>query len=133
MKLFLLIFVLTVSSQLFAQETKISGTITDAETGQPISGASIHVEGKLIGTVTDDNGNYFLAVNKLKLPFSILISSVSHETKEVKVSRNNETISASLSKKTAILNEVVTAASRVRESILRSPVSIEKMTLKTYN
>jgi len=130
MKLFLLFFTLAISSRLFAQETKISGTITDAETGQPVSGASIRVEGKLIGTVTDDKGNYLLTVNKLKLPFSILISSVSHETKEVRVSHNNETISASLSKKTAILNEVVTAASRVRESILRSPVSIEKMTLK---
>ena len=55
--------------QLFAQEIKISGNITDAETGQPLSGVSIHVEGNLIGTVTDDEGNYTLAVNKLKLPF----------------------------------------------------------------
>lgn len=130
MKLFLLLFALCISSQLFAQEIKISGNITDAETGQPLSGASVHVEGNLIGTVTDDLGNYSLTVNKLKLPFFILISSVSHETKEVKVSRNNETLTTSLAKKTAILNEVVTAASRVRESILKSPVSIEKMTLK---
>ena len=74
MKLFLLFFTLAISSRLFAQETKISGTITDAETGQPVSGASIRVEGKLIGTVTDDKGNYLLTVNKLKLPFSILIN-----------------------------------------------------------
>lgn len=133
MKLFLLFFVLAVSSQLFAQETKISGTITDAETGQPVSGASINVEGKLIGTVTDDKGNYLLTVNKLKLPFTIIISSVSHELKKVQISHNNETVTTSLAKKTAILNEVVTAASRVRESILRSPVSIEKMTLKNIN
>jgi len=130
MKLFLLFFALAFSSQLFAQETKISGVITDAETGQPVSGASIHVEGKLIGTVTDDKGNYTLTVNKLKTPFSIIISSVSHEVKEVLVTQSNETITTSLEKKTAILNEVVTAASRVPESILRSPVSIEKMTLK---
>src|SRR5690242_5805152 len=128
MKLFLLLFALFVSSQLFAQEIKISGNITDAETGQPLSGVSIHVEGNLIGTVTDDEGNYSLTVNKLKLPFFISISSVSHETKEVKVTRNNQTVTTSLAKKTAILNEVVTAASRVRESILKSPVSIEKMT-----
>jgi outer membrane receptor protein involved in Fe transport len=133
MKLFLLLFALCVSSQLFAQEIKISGNITDAETGQPLSGVSIHVEGNLIGTVTDDEGNYSLTVNKLKLPFFISISSVSHETKDVKVSRNNQTVTTSLAKKTAILNEVVTAASRVRESILKSPVSIEKMTLKNIN
>lgn len=133
MKLFLLFFVLAISSQLFAQETKISGTITDAETGQPVSGVSINIEGKLIGTVTDDKGNYLLTVNKLKLPFTIIISSVSHELKKVQISHNDETVTTSLAKKTAILNEVVTAASRVRESILRSPVSIEKMTLKNIN
>ena len=73
MKLFLLLFALCISSQLFAQEIEISGNITDAETGQPLSGVSIHVEGNLIGTVTDDEGNYSLTVNKLKLPFFILI------------------------------------------------------------
>ncbi|HEY5368732.1 MAG TPA: TonB-dependent receptor [Hanamia sp.] len=130
MKLFLLFFTLAFSSQVFAQETKISGVVTDTETGLPVSGVSIHVKDKLIGTVTDEQGNYTLTVNKLKLPFVIIISSVSHEVKEVQVTQSNETIATSLTKKTAILNEVVTAASRVPESILRSPVSIEKMTLK---
>jgi len=81
--------------------------ITDAETGLPVAGASIHVKGKLIGTVTDDNGNYSLTVNKLKLPFSILISSVSHQAKEIEINRNNETITTSLEKKMALLNEVL--------------------------
>ena len=82
MKLFILSFILAISSQLYAQETKISGMITDAETGEPVSGASINVKEKLIGTTTDEKGNYQLHVSKIKLPFTIIISSVSHENKE---------------------------------------------------
>ena len=132
-KTFLLFVSVVFSMQLFAQETKISGKITDAETGKPLAGTSINVKGKLIGTVTGEEGTFQLTVNKLKLPFSILISSVSHENKEVQITRENQDVTLSLASKTALLNEVVTAASRVKESILRSPVTIEKMTLKQIN
>ena len=133
MKYFFLFFLLTVSLSVLAQETKISGVVTDAETGQPISRASINVKGKLIGTVTDENGKFSLTVNKLKLPFSILITSVSHQAREVEITNQDQTVTTTLDKKTAILNEVVTAASRIPENILQSPVSIEKMTLKNIN
>jgi len=133
MKYFFLFFLLTISCSLLAQETKISGVVTDAETGQPISRASINVKGKLTGTVTDENGKFSLTVNKVKLPFSILITSVSHQAKEVEITSQDQTVTTTLDKKTAILNEVVTAASRVPENILQSPVSIEKMTLKNIN
>lgn len=130
MKYFFLFLLLTVSANLLAQETKISGTITDAETGKPISRASVNVKGKLIGTVTDESGKFSLTVTKLKLPFSIVITSVSHQAKEVEITAQDQTVTTALDQKTAILNEVVTAASRVPENILQSPVSIEKMTLK---
>ena len=117
----------------FAQETNISGKLTDSETGKPLAGASINVKGKLIGTITGEDGNFQLTVNKQKLPFFILITLISHETKEVEITKNNQPVNLSLSPKTALLNEVVTAASRVKENILRSPVTIEKMTLKDIN
>jgi hypothetical protein len=85
---------------------------------------------KLIGTTTDNKGNYTLSVSKIKFPFTLVFSSISHEEKQVQVNGANETISISLAPRTVLLNEVVTAASRVPESILRSPVSIEKMNLK---
>ena len=131
MKKLLLIGILLSSLQLFAQQTKITGTITDAATNEPVSGASITVKEKLIGTVTDAKGNYSLTVSKIKMPFTIVVSSVTHEEKEVQVNNTNEAISISLSPKAVLLNEVVTAASRVPENILKSPVSIEKMNLKT--
>jgi iron complex outermembrane receptor protein len=49
------------TSALFAQVT-ISGTITDAETAEPLIGVNIIVSGTTVGTVTDFDGNYSLNV-----------------------------------------------------------------------
>ena len=131
MKRYLLICTLLACLQLVAQETKITGIITDAATSLPVSGASITVKDKLIGTTTDAKGNFVLSLSKIDLPFTVVVSSITHEEKRVQVTGANEIISVSLSPRAVLLNEVVTAASRVPENILRSPVSIEKMNLKT--
>ena len=46
----------------FAQRT-ISGSVTDAENGEPLIGANILVVGTSIGTITDFDGNYSLDVS----------------------------------------------------------------------
>lgn len=38
----------------------ITGRITDAETGKPLPGANILIEGTFLGTAADDNGRYIL-------------------------------------------------------------------------
>lgn len=47
-----------------AQNTLIRGRVTDAASGEPMPYTNVYVEGKFIGTMTDDNGNYELQVNK---------------------------------------------------------------------
>lgn len=39
---------------------KITGVVTDASTGQPLGGAQVYLEGTGIGTLTQENGRYFL-------------------------------------------------------------------------
>jgi outer membrane receptor protein involved in Fe transport len=123
----ILFFTLTIS----AQQTKITGTVKDAVTLQPISSAVISVKDKLTGTIADDKGNFALVINKLKLPFSVIVSSVNHQEQEIKITQNNQTVTVLLTQKNNLLGEVVVAPTRVPENILRSPVSIEKMNLKT--
>lgn len=55
---------LLASAGLSAQNTTIRGRVTDAATGEPMPYTNVYVEGKFIGTMTDDNGNYELNVNK---------------------------------------------------------------------
>ena len=52
-----------VSTFAFAQSKEISGTVKSADTGGPLPGATVVVEGTTNGTATDVNGKYTLQVN----------------------------------------------------------------------
>src|SRR5689334_10330935 len=131
MKRLLLVFSFILLAGTFAraQETKVSGTVLDAESNEPVVGASVIVKGKLTGTNTDSNGKFEFNT-ALKYPFTIVVSTVGFQKQEIEVT-SEAAVSVSLSSKAELINEVVFSASRVEENILESPVSIEKMDLKT--
>src|SRR5690625_4098762 len=51
----------TVSGDLFAQH-QVSGTVSDAQSGEPLPGVSIVVQGTSQGVATDPDGGYTLNV-----------------------------------------------------------------------
>lgn len=65
LKLFVLIItLLCLSASLEAQETRISGTVTDAATGEPLPFVNIYLKGTGIGVTSDLNGRYTLRIAK---------------------------------------------------------------------
>ena len=57
----MVLMLLAAPALVFAQNTgKIAGVITDADTGDPLPGASIILVGTSLGTITDVDGNYFI-------------------------------------------------------------------------
>lgn len=46
------------------QQQKVTGTIKDASTGEPIIGANIIIEGTTMGTVSDNEGNFSIDIPK---------------------------------------------------------------------
>ena len=55
------VIVLMVTTAAFAQNTgKISGVITDSETGEPLIGVNVVIVGTTLGASTDEEGNYFI-------------------------------------------------------------------------
>lgn len=116
-------------SQMVFAQTKISGTITDAVTKEPLIGVSVQVKGKVIGTITDTKGNFSFSTSTPP-PFVLLITSVGYESQEVNVSGSNASINISLKEQAILGQEVVVAASRVEETVLRSPVAVEKMDIR---
>ncbi|NCD70151.1 TonB-dependent receptor [Mucilaginibacter agri] len=130
MKRFYLIILLLTSFKLYAQDVTVKGQITDSITHQPLNGANIMVKGKIAGTVTNSKGGFEITFHKIQIPFTVSISSTGYQTKYVDVTKSNQEINLPLAQTSIMLNEVVTAASRVSENIMRSPVSIEKMTPK---
>ncbi len=126
MKRLLLLIFLMGSLTMQAQQVNLSGFIKDSETGEPVIGANISIKGKLIGTITDGKGNFTLA-SSLNVPFILVISVIGYQRQEIEISDASQPLSISLVEKTEVMDEVVVSASRVEESILGSPVSIEKM------
>lgn len=130
MKKLLLILLLLSCVKLYAQQARITGTVTDSLSNTPVNGASITVKGKIAGTITDAKGNFSLSADQLKFPIVLQITNVGYADKLVTVNSAGQSVSISLKQIAVVLNEVVTAATRVNQSILASPVSIEKMNQK---
>lgn len=117
-------------TQLSFAQTKVSGTVTDANTKEPLIGVSVQVKGKVIGTITNSKGEFAFNVSTPP-PFSIVITSVGYESQEVSVSGNSASINIALKEQAVLGQEVVVSASRVEESVLKSPAAIEKMDIRT--
>ena len=64
---FLGVFVALVACAMVSQgaraqgQGKISGTVTEADTGEPLPGVNVVIEGTTLGTTSDEEGDYFLA------------------------------------------------------------------------
>ena len=77
-KIILGILLITIAISTAAQRT-ISGRITDAETKEPIPGASVFINGTTVGITTDTEGYY-----KLKIPgpgsYKLAVSHAGYQT-----------------------------------------------------
>jgi len=100
MFLFYLIFSVTT---VFSQQIAVTGKVTESETGEPIPGASVIIQGTTSGTITDFDGNYAIqAAGDDVLVFSF----VGLTTQEVAVN-NRTTINVQLTQSTELVDEVV--------------------------
>jgi len=106
--------------------TFVKGNVTEIETKEPLVGVNITIKDKLIGTITNMNGDFELSTRQVP-PFTLVISIVGFETQEAEVVSSDEIFNIVMLEKTFLGQEVVVSASRVEENIISSPVSIEKM------
>src|ERR1051326_3130660 len=109
---------------------EISGQVTDQEKNLPLPDVSVQIKGTIAGTVTNSTGGFVLKT-KTKLPFPLVFSSVGFKPQELEVKSLGSNLQVALSTQTVLGNEVVVTASRVAESILKSPVAIEKLDIRT--
>jgi len=86
------------------QEKTVSGTITSAEDGLPVIGATILIKGTSSGTATDIDGNYTLQVPGDDA--ILVISYTGLKTQEVTVGDRTE-INVEMESSVSILDEVV--------------------------
>ncbi len=109
-----------------AQTTIVSGNVTDADSGDPLIGVNILIKGTVLGTITDINGNFLLSTQS-DPSFTLIISHIGYDRQSIEVGASTAQVQVQLSKSTLLGQEVVISASRIEESVLKSPVSIERM------
>ncbi|RRB03904.1 TonB-dependent receptor [Larkinella rosea] len=120
--------VLVTCIECYAQ-TKITGSVTENTTKKPLIGVSITVKGTVAGTITDNQGQFALTTTA-PLPLTLVVSSVGFQTREVAV-QSQSALAIELQEQVMLGQEVVVSASRVEESVMKSPVSVEKMDIRT--
>ncbi len=121
--LYCLILAVFFPLMIIAQGT-VTGTVTEASSGQPLPGANIIIKGTSTGTTTDFDGNFTLNLNSF--PATIVISSVGFATQEIEVT-GDQTLQISLQDGLS-LDEVVIIGSRSKpRTILNSPVPIDNI------
>lgn len=110
-------------------QTNVNGTVTD-QNGDPVPGANVVIVGKAIGTTTDFDGNFNLETSEIP-PFQLRITSIGFSEAIAEVTANNQTLAITISETQTILDEIVISASRTPERIFESPVTVERMDIKT--
>src|SRR5262245_21967796 len=113
----------------FAQDNtviEISGRVTDQQSQQSLPDVSVQVKGTVTGVVTNSSGNFVLRT-KTKLPFTLVFTSIGFKPQEVEVRTLGSDLQVALTTQTVLGNDVVVTASRVAESILKSPITIEEL------
>ncbi|TAH28983.1 MAG: TonB-dependent receptor [Cytophagales bacterium] len=111
-------------SNLHAQ-TSISGKVSD-DKGETLPGANVSIKGTVMGTITDVDGKFKLVVSTPP-PFTVVVGFLGFTSQEFEVTAGKDDFDIKLVEEAVMGQEVVVSASRVEESIMKSPVTIEKM------
>jgi outer membrane receptor protein involved in Fe transport len=123
----LLLMIVSFNADVFAQTTTISGKVTEERTKETLVGVNIVVKGKVVGTISDLDGNFTLRVSQAP-PLTLIFSMVGFSSKEIEITQDNvSNLQVTLSEASILGQEVVVSASRVEESVLQSPVTVERM------
>lgn len=100
----------------------IQGNVVDAEDGRALPGVNVTLKGSNVGTITDEEGNYQIAMNSLSE--GLVFSYIGFETKEVVPGSKNE-VSVALEPDISELSEVVVVGYGTSEPVAAEPTTVE--------
>ncbi len=127
MKNFYLVLIVTcMAGSLLGQVAEVNGIVLEESSGSPLIGVNIAIKNTLEGTITGSDGSFKLVTN-VPIPFHLVISMIGYQTREIEITGNPTALEILLEDQIYLGQEVVISASRIPESIMKSPVSIEKL------
>lgn len=116
-----------------AQIKVVTGKITDAQSGTPLTGVSIWVEGTTVGTISTIDGQYQLKLNESKDHEDILVFRyLGYETRKIAIAQTKQKevfLSVAMHPQQSIQLEAVTVTSSFRQATLEALTAERKHSL----
>lgn len=108
----------TASLYSFAQGYQLDGQIRDDKSGDPISFATVYINGSSRGTTTDQGGEFVL--HNISLPCELILSHVSYELKSIPLQDSTQLtkLSFTLQKRIVMLEEATVFRDSVKTDYL---------------
>ncbi|MEO0179843.1 MAG: TonB-dependent receptor [candidate division WOR-3 bacterium] len=110
----------------FLLSTTLHGMIADAETGNPLAGAAVVVEGKGVGTYSDESG-HFMLTNAPDPPITLLISMLGYQTERIELLEIPSHLSVGLKPAAIGSEEIEIISSPTLHDMSQSPVPTQKL------
>ena len=101
----LFLLALAMSCHVMAQQTTVTGTVTDGTDNSPMIGASVLVKGTATGTITDINGKF-----SISLPAGrniLAFTSIGYQPQEITLKSGQTTVNVVMKEDSELLDEVV--------------------------
>lgn len=111
-----------------AQNRTITGTVTD-DKGDPVSGASVTIQGTRVGTTTNNEGHFSLSAGTGNV---LLISAIGFTPREITVG-NASNYPVSLTQTAGALSEVIITGVAAATSKEKMTVSVTKLSAERIN
>ncbi len=125
--LIIILFSLAASAQ---QKNTISGTITDAATGETLIGATILIkELPHTGTTCNDYGYYSITLPEGQYTLEVSFISFIKVVRSVNLNKNKK-INIKLEDDTSVLDEVVISTEKKNENIVSEKMGVEQMKIR---
>ena len=114
---------------IFGQIRSVTGTVFDRETGERLSNASIVITGDTLGTQSDEQGGFILAIPRGQIKLSFVVSHVGYHSGTIDINERSD-YNVALEPVGATLNEVVVTGASHAIALRENPISIALVSSK---
>lgn len=127
-KIVTLIFIaLAITAFSQSKQQQLTGTVKDNQSGEPLVGVVLQIQGSDKAVTTDLNGKFSLSTAG-NPPFTLKASYSGYEKEEFVIESAEDELNLDLRSKANILNKIVVTASRRKETVQEVPIPISVVT-----
>lgn len=120
-----MVFLLCLFSQISFAQTSVKGKVIEAETGEPLPGATVVIKGTTTGAASDFDGSFEFKTTQ-NPPFTLVISSVGMQTQEVNFTGAITTIR--LASESKLIDKAVeVVGQRIDDKLKQDPRTVENL------